>query len=229
MRRLPRRSPDRAVADQPSSVRRRATRGGSVGAAFAVAMAVVVLAGCGLTSKRGVELGQLRELARRVEGGGAECPMSLPARHLRPSTVDPDAPVVPQRTGGPGSDAVIGDGLPSGDDVRITCRYAVGDATVTVEVVGVTRGHAISGFADALKKRGDGGVVLTFIDVNASLPVGRASSLPGEPPAAFARVAAATGDVALVLSVGRTAPDAALPSRAEVERNAEAIAAALAD
>jgi hypothetical protein len=207
--------------------RRRAARGGSV--VLSVLLALAAVAGCGLASKRGVELGQLRDLARRVEGGGAECPMSLPERHLRPSTVDRDAPVVPLRTGGHGSDAAIGEGLPGDDDVRITCRYAIGDATVTVEVVGVTKGHAITAFADDLKQRGDGGSVLTFIDVNANLPVGRASTLPGEPPAAFARVAAATGDVALVLSVGRAEPDAALPTKAEVERNAEAIAAALAD
>jgi len=221
------RSGDRVVDHRATSLRRTAGRGGPI--CLTVGLALLLVAGCGLTSKRGVELAQLRDLARRVVGGGAECPLSLPERELRPSTVDREAAVVPLRTGGPGADGVIGDGLPGGDDVRITCRFAAADTAVTVEVVGVTKGHAISGFADDLKKRGDGGTVLTFIDVHANLPVGRASALPGEPPAAFARVAAATGDIALVLSVDRIEPDASLPSEAEVVRRAGSIAAALAD
>lgn len=200
-----------------------------VGVVVIVAMLVALGAGCGLESKRGVELGHLRDLARRIEGGGAECPLAIPTRLLRPSTVDPETPVVPLRVGGPGADGVIGDGLPSDESVTITCRYRADDVSVTLAVAGVSEGHAIAVFGDRLAKRGDGATVLPFIDVNAELPVGRARALPGKPPAAFARVAAATGDIALVLSVDRLDAAASLPSVDEVERAAAEIAATLAD
>lgn len=195
----------------------------------ALGVIVGVLAGCGLATQRGVELGQLRDLARRVEGGGAECPLAVPARLLRPSTVDRDEPVVALRVGGPGADGAVGKGLSSDDDVRITCRFTTGDAAITLDIVGVTRGHAIGAFTEQLKKRGDSADVVSFVDVNATLPIGRSSPLPGEPPAAFARVAAAQGDIALVLSVEGTTDTAKLPPVGEVEERASAIALDLAD
>ncbi|HET8929349.1 MAG TPA: hypothetical protein VFN21_01705 [Acidimicrobiales bacterium] len=194
-----------------------------------MALLVALGAGCGLENKRGVELGHLRDLARRVEGGGAECPLAIPARLLRPSTVDPETPVEPLRVGVPGAVGVVGDGLPTDESVTVTCRYRADDVSVTLAVAGVSEGHAIAVFGDRLAKRGDGATVLPFIDVNGELPVGRASALPGEPPAAFTRVSAATGDIALVLSVDRLDADARIPAVGEIERNAVDIAATLAD
>lgn len=194
-----------------------------------VVTTAVVLAGCGLESRRGVELGHLRDLARRVEGGGAGCPLSIPRGLLRPATVEADTPIVPLRDDGPGSVGTIGDGLPTPESVRIVCRHQIGGLAVTLDVVGVTEGHAIAVLADRLADRGDGATVLTFIDVNGELPVGRARGLPGTPPAAFARVAAATGDIAIVLDVDRLDEGVRLPSVAQVEQDAVTIAAALAD
>ncbi len=195
----------------------------------AVLTAVLVVAACGLEAKRGVEIGHLRDLAERVQGGGAECPLAIAPEHLRFSTVDDDTPIVPLRLGGPGSMGVIGDGLPTDDSVRITCRYRVADLAVTVDVAAVTEGNAIAVFSDRLGRRGEGAVVLPFIDEHERLAVGRAAVLPGDPPGAFARVQAATGDVAVVLSVDRLDEKATLPDADEVRSDAVAIAARLAD
>jgi hypothetical protein len=217
----------------PGCVARSGHRAGRVtrGAGL-LATAVLVVAscvGCGFENKRGVEPAHLRDLARRVEGGGAECPLSIPSKLLRPSTVARDTPVVPLRTDGPGSDGVVGKGLPTRDSATISCRYQADDVAVTLTVAAVPQGHAIAVFADRLAERGDTPTVLTFIDVNGDLPVGRSRALPGRPPAAFARGAAATGDIALVLGVDRIEPVAELPPVAEFEADATAIAGALAD
>lgn len=201
-----------------------------VAAPLAIAFVMIIVAGCGVQARRGVEIGHLRDLARRVEGGGAECPLAIRPDMLRPATVDDDAEIIPLRTEDrPGSEGFVGEGLPTKDSVRIICRFETGGLAVTLDVVGVTKGHAIGVLADQMSKRGDAATVLTFIDVNGDLAVGRARGLPGAPPAAFARVAAATGDIALVLSVDRIDPKAQLPKVSDVERDAESIAAALSD
>lgn len=188
---------------------------------------VATLAACGVTQGNGIELGHLRDLARRVEGGGAECPLALADSLIRPSTVDPESPVTPRREGGPAADGVIGKGLPTHNSVKITCRYDVGGLAVTLVVVGVEKGRAIASFGDVLSKRATTSAVLTFIDANATLPVGGFGSLPGTTPGAFTRVHAASGDVALVVIVERPQGDTPLPGDAEVGRMAVAIARSL--
>lgn len=197
--------------------------------AVACVLAVLATVGCGAADSRGVELGHLRGLARRVEGGGVECPLSIPDRVLRPSTVDADEPIVPYRTGGPGAMGTVGRTGATKGHVRITCRYRMGDVVVTVDVAGVPKGHAVGEFTDRLSRRADRATVLTFVDVNAGLPVGQVRALPGEPPAAFARVGAASGDVAVIYSVEPLEKGATLPDHAEVDQTALAIARSLAN
>lgn len=195
-----------------------------------VMLAVVTLAACGVADNRGVELGHLRDLARRVEGGGVECPLAIPPVDIRPPGVEPDAPIVPLRHGGPGSEGTIGgDDLPTGNSVRIMCRWSVQDRAVTLVVVGVDRGHAAATFLPELETRGDAGEVASFLDVNARLPVGRAASLPGDPPAAFSRVQAARGDVALVVTVDGDEQAVALPDGKAMRKRAVALARVLGD
>ncbi len=202
-------------------------RGIRVGAVLA---AVVLLGACGITDNRGVELGHLRDLARRVEGGGVECPLAVPASAIRPTGVEPDAPIVPLRNDLPGSEGTIGgDDLPTDDSVRIMCRWSVQGHAVTLVVVGVDRGRAIASFAPEWEARDTTGEVSAFLNVNARLPVGEAAVLPGEPPAAFTRVRASHGDVALILSVDTVADDAPAPDADGVDEHAVAIARALAD
>ena len=208
------------------SIRSRRIRGSVVATVMLVA---ALVAGCGAGRKSGLELDQLRSLAKRVEGGGVECPLAISDSLLRPSTVDADTPVLPLRIGGSGSDGVIDKGLRTRGAVEVTCRYSIGANSVTLVVAGVRQGHAITEFADRISKRGDGATALTFIDVNGDLPVGRAASLPGKPPAAFTRLKAASGDVALVLSIDRLKAGAQLPTSTEVDRKARAIARALVD
>lgn len=192
-------------------------------------LAVVVLLGaCGVADNRGVELGHLRDLARRVEGGGVECPLAIPHAALRPAGVDADAPVLPLRQGGPGSDGVIGgDDLPGEDSVKIMCRWSIQDRAVILEVIGVKGEHAIASFD--LAERGDTADVLDFLEVNARLPLGEAIVLPGDPPAAFSRVRASHGDVALVLTVDAETDRVTLPDDDQLEQMAVGIAHALAD
>lgn len=212
--------------------RRRSVRPRWLPGAVATATCVVLLVtSCGVTDSRGVELGHLRDLARRVEGGGVECPLAIPPGDIRPPGAAADAAIVPLRDEEtPGSDGTIGgDDLPTEDSVRIMCRWSVEGRAVTLVVVGVNRGHALASFATELVDRGDQTVVLPFIDVNARLPVGRAAVLPGEPPGAFTRVRASSGDVALTLTVDALLPGVTLPDPAELESRALGIGRSLAD
>lgn len=201
-----------------------APRRGRFGLVAVCVLAMIVVVGCGAADTRGVELGHLRGLARRVEGGGVECPLSIPDDLLRPSTVPADEPVVPFRTDGPGSKGTLGTEGATKGRVRITCRYRMGNVVVTVDVAGVPKGHAIGEFADRLSSRTDRAGVFTFVDVNADLPVGKVRTLPGTSPAAFARVSAASGDVAVIYSVDPLEKGAVLPDSAEVDKTTLAIA-----
>ncbi len=201
----------------------------AAGPLLVATVVATLLAGCGATADRGIELGQLRDLARRVDTGGAECPLTLPASALRPSTVARNATILPFRSGTAASQGVVGDGLPTSDSVRITCRYAVDDLRVDLVVLGVPHGHALAGFADQLTARAGRATALTFIDANAGLGVGKARALPGNPPGAFARVAAAKGDVGLLVSAQARRPGARVPTPAAVAKMAQRIATALAD
>lgn len=206
------------------AVRRRVTSWSAVAVA---ALVVTVGSGCGVGGDRGVEFGHLRDLARRVEGGGAECPLDIPESAIRPATVAHDAPILPLRGDGPAAQGFVGTEGPTDGVVRISCRYRVEKLSVRIALVGVPKGHAIADFGDRLTRRASGATVLTFIDVNGELPVGRARSLPGTPPAAFTRVKAAKGDVALVLSIDRLDTSAELPDDADVRRKAVEVAASL--
>lgn len=190
---------------------------------------VTTTTACGVGGNRGVEVGHLRDLARRVDGGGTECPLAIPATLLRPSTVAEDAPILPLRDDAPASNGFVGSEAPRDGHVKIVCRYAIGGLAVRVAVVGVPSGPAVAEFADELAERGDAAVVLTFIDRTAQLPIGTARALPAGPPAAFTRVRAATGDVALLLEVDRSGADSRLPTIADVRSDAVAIARSLAN
>lgn len=196
-------------------------------AASVVSVLVMVSLGCSSRSHEGVEIGELVTLAKRVDGGGAECPLSISDRLLRPSTVDPATPVLPLRTGGPGSDGTIVKVGSSVRSVRIRCRYAIGGVAVTVVVAGATSGPAIGVLGDELTRRGDTPTVLRFIGQNKALAFGAARSLPGSPPGAFTRTPAATGDVALIVEADRLQPAAHLPDDAEIRDQAIGIARAL--
>lgn len=209
----------------------RGVGGAGRGALVGVILAVVVVANaCGLPDSRGVELGHLRGLAERVEGGGVECPLAIPRADIRPPGVAADAAIVPARENGPGSDAKIGgETLPTADSVWIMCRWLVEDREVTLVVVGVNEGHAAASLAPDLDARGDAADTLTFLTVNAELPVGRAAPLTGDPPGVFTRVQASHGDVALVLTVDAAGDDVTLPRPGELEPDALAIADTLAN
>ncbi len=194
-----------------------------------VLVAVALCAGCGFSSHRGVELGSLRESARRIEGGGVECPLAIDATLLRPATVPADAPVLPYRTNGDSSHASIGSGLPTPDSVKIACAYAIGGLRVELAVIGVTKGHAAAAFVGMFTHLAGKPDALAFIDANAQAPIDDPRTVPGKNPGAFVRVEAANGDVGLVIVVSRVDTGTKLPSTRQVADQARRIAHALAD
>ena len=174
-------------------------------------------------------------LARRVQGGGVECPISISPSLLRPSTVPDDATILPFRIDGSGAMGVVGHEapdvtLPDANSVQITCRYKVDALRVDVVILGVPRGHAIAGLLQTFRRvSGLPSSELTpFFDANAQLPVGRARAVPGKGRAAFTRVAASKGDVGLVVAVSTTDPKVALPGGDEVAATTVKFARALA-
>jgi hypothetical protein len=206
--------------------------------ALAPALAALLLASSACAaSQSGLSVGDLRTIARRVDGGGAECPLSIPAAVLRPSTVSASVPVRPDisnpshaSVGTIGSD-VPGSGLARDDGVLLVCRYLAGPVRVTVRVVGVGKGQAsahLFGTMLALGKmsRSQGAA---FLDTVVHLPHGAAAPLPPRAHAAFAVVAGDRSNVALLLSVSSTtgAPTP-LPSSQDLVAPAAAIARLLA-
>lgn len=197
---------------------------------------LVACAACA-SSSSGLSAGDLRTIARRVEGGGSECPLSIPTAVLRPGTVAPDVAVRPDisnpshaSVGTLGSSSP-GSSLAKDDGVLLVCRYLAGSVRVTVRVVGVGKGQAsahLFGTILALGKlsRAQGA---TFLDTAVHLPNGAAAPLPGHANAAFAAVAGDRSSVALVLSVsdvnGAKTP---LPTSADLVAPAAAIARLLA-
>jgi hypothetical protein len=189
------------------------------------------------SSSSGLAVGDLRTIARRVEGGGSECPLSIPSAVLRPGTVARTVPVRPDTSnpshasvGTLGSSAP-GSSLAKDDGVLLVCRYVAGSVRVTVRVVGVGKGQAsahLFGTILALGKlsRAQGA---TFLDTAVHLSNGAAAPLPGRAHAAFAAVAGDRSNVALLLSVsdvnGAKTP---LPTSADLVAPAAAIAHLLA-
>ena len=201
-----------------------------------VLVAILVLAGCGAAPRRGVELGNLRTLARRVEGGGVECPISIAPSLLRPSTVPSDSTILPFRIDGSGAVGVVGQEapdvtLPDADSVQITCRYKIDALRVDVVILGVPRGNAISGLLPTFRRVSGLSVsqLTPFLYTNAQLPVGRSGTVPGKGRAAYSRVSAARGDVGLVFAVATTDERVALPDDDEVAATARKVARALAN
>ncbi len=189
-----------------------------------VALVVSLLNGCGTPTKHGMELAKLRDVAQRVEGGGVECPLAIPNALLRPEKVADDAPVLPFRSDGVSAQGVIGEGLPTKDSVRIWCTYAIAGQRVDLVVLGVPKGHALAGLLSALKFVTDPVGALTFISANSDAPVGDARVIPAKNPAAFVRVAASSGDLALMLWVTRIDAKAPLPTSDAVADQAAKIA-----
>ena len=189
------------------------------------------------SSSSGLSVGDLRTIARRVQGGGAECPLSIPAALLRPSTVPPVLPVRPD-TSNPSHAAVgtlgsdrPGSSLARHDGVLLVCRYLAGRVRVTVRVAGVGKGHAAAqlfGTAMALGKLHPAQGA-TFLDTVVHLQDGTAAPLPGNAHAAFAAVAGDRSSVALLLSVSvANGAGTRLPTSADLVAPAAAIAHLLA-
>ena len=172
-----------------------------------------------------------------MQGGGSECPLSIPSAVLRPGTVARTVPVRPDISNpshasvGTLGSSLPGSSLAKDDGVLLVCRYLAGPVRVTVRVVGVAKGQAsahLFGTILALGKlsRAQGA---TFLDTAVHLPNGAAAPLPGQAHAAFAAVAGDRSNVALVLSVsavnGAKVP---LPTSADLVAPAAAIAHLLA-
>ncbi len=212
------------------------SRGRSAGALVVAALALLV--GCGTTNQTGIRLGDLRTAARRVEGGGVECPLSISPALLRPSAVAADAVVLPDRSGGHGSVGTIGgstspgsgSGSGSGDeDVRITCAFRVGTMRVDLAVAGVAKGQAVTGLLSTMAH--DAAVptakLIPFAARTADLRDGQAMVVPGRGSVAYAKLDAATGDVGLALAVSSLDGKTPLPDDNEITHMARTLAQSL--
>lgn len=200
-----------------------------------VTFALVVAVGCGTTDQTGTRLGDLRTAARRVEGGGVECPIAFPPALLRPSSVERDAVVLPDRSDGHGSIGTIVDEHDATEDARvgdvtIVCTYKVGTLRVDIAIAGVSKGQAVSGMLPAIAH--DAAVpvatLLPFAASSAELQPGQSMIVPGRGKVAFAKVESATGDVGLALAISSLDGKTPLPDDHEIEAMAAALAASLA-
>lgn len=214
-------------------------RAGSAVALVTAALALLV--GCGTASQTGIRLGDLRTAARRVEGGGVECPLSISPALLRPSAVAVDAVVLPDRTGGYGADGTIGtssgqgqgQGQGSGpggpDDVLITCAFRVGTVRIDLAIAGVTKGQAVTGLLHAIARQAavPAATLIPFAARTADLHDGQAMVVPGRGAVAYAKVESASGDVGLVLAVSSRDGKTPLPDDAELTRMARRLAQTL--
>ena len=98
-------------------------------------------------------------------------------------------------------------------------------------ILGVPSRHAIAGLQQTFRRVSGltAAELAPYFDANAQLPVGRAIAVPGKGRAAFTRVAAARGDVGLVVAVSTTDPKVAVPDAAELSATTVKIARAIAD
>lgn len=154
----------------------------------------------------GTSLGELRTAAKRVVGGGAECPLTIDvAAALRPQgftgVVQPD-----QANRAHAAAAEIGDDDPDSPlaevhGVRVVCRFIAGPQRIALVVVGVEKGHALSAALDEVALLG--GITkpdaAAFVNLMVDRRAGEARAVPGPGLAAVAHVATADSSSQVIL------------------------------
>lgn len=185
---------------------RRSTFGRRPAGAVALFTLVALVSAACAGNPGGTSIGELRTVAKRVVGGGAECPLAIDvAAALRPhgftGVVQPD-----QTNRAHASDAVIGADSPDSplaevQGVRVTCRFLAGPQRVTLVVVGVEKGHALSSLLGEVALFGGATKVdaAAFVNLMVDRRAGEARAVPGPGLAAAAPVATSDSSSQAVL------------------------------
>lgn len=202
---------------------------------LALVVSVVVLGSCVAEPTRQFQIGDLTNAARRVDGGGAECPLRFDREILRPPGVSAASIISPLRIDGSAARGTIGEDRPETDlgrrgGVQVDCWFRVTTLRVDVSVVAVRDGRAVAQLATRLEQHAgvSSAEIATFISASVDLAPGTAEAVPGGGAVAFARVASGDSDMGLLVAYqaidGRGTP----PAGAAVARIATSLAADLA-
>lgn len=211
-----------------------------IASASALALLLVSCA----SPKGGTSLGELRGVARRVKGGGAECPLALDVSRAMHAIGFDGVVVADQRNPAHASDGLIGaddtgSELASVGGVRVSCRFLFAGQRLTVVVVGVDRGHALSTALGDLRQLGgvSDAEAAAFVNLMVDRRAADPQMLGSAHLAAVAKVATSDGsDQAVIVAVSPPptsggAPAAPLDASAVVsgDEHLRSLTAALAE
>ena len=201
-----------------------------------VFLALVALGACSAGHSGGLDIGDLKTYASRVNGGGIECPLRFDSALLRPAAAPRNAIIAPMRVDGFGSMGTIGSehpGTPLAQrkGVQIDCWFQIGTTRVDLELVGVQNGKALGQLAAQLQKLSQAtpAQLLTFIDVNAKMGPGQAQVMPGSGVVAYAPVKGSGADIGLLVGYSPLAAGAVVPKQSELKSITLRVASSLAN
>lgn len=185
-----------------------------------VAMTLVALAACSAGHSGGLDMGDLKTYASRVNGGGIECPLRFDRGLLRPVAAPRNAVVAPMRLDGFGSMGTIGSEHPGTplaqrEGIQIDCWFQIDSTRVDLSLVGVRNGKALGELAPQLQKLSHAtpAQLLTFIDVNAKVGPGQVRVMPGSGAVAYTPIKGSGADIGLLVGYSPLAAGVAVPKQ----------------
>lgn len=181
-------------------------------------------------------MGDLNTYARRVNGGGIECPLRFDSGLLRPAATPRNAIIAPLRLDGFGSMGTIGSehpGTPLAQrkGIQIDCWFQIDTTRVDLSLVGVRNGKALGQLAAPLQKLSQAtpAQLLTFIDVNAKMGPGHVQVMPGSGAVAYSPIKGSGADIGLLVGYSPLAAGAVVPKQSELRSITLRVASALAN
>lgn len=203
-------------------------------AALAI-LACALASACVAEPTRQLSAKDLENVAMRVRGGGAECPLRFDREHLRPREVSPDSIISPLRVAGHAAMGTIGKDKPESslgrrEGVQVDCWFRLANMRIDVSVVAVRDGKALAQLATRLEQHAKAtpADMATFISAYADLAAGTAQAVPGKGSVAFARVSSGDSDMGLLVAYNKIDGKGSPPANDEVARHAQQIAVDLA-
>lgn len=207
-----------------------------VGAVLCALVISFALVSCGADAGSGIEIGDITTTAKRVNGGGAGCPLRFDTEILRPSSVPASSIISPLRVASNASMGTIGSEHPGTPlaarrGVEIDCWFKVRTLRIDVSLVGVAKGTALLQLATRLQQlsHSTNADLLAFLDANGDLHAGDARVVPGKGSVAYASVAATKGNVGLLVAYSPIDGRGTLPDADELRSTTRRLASALAN
>ncbi len=205
------------------------------GRSGALALVMAVALACVPGAARGLDFGDVSTVAKRVVGGGAECPLRFDRDLLMPSGASSDSIIVPLRVAGNASRGTIGADKPESSlgkrrGIQVDCWFRIGTLQVDVALVAVREGKALAQLATRLEQHSEStpAEIATFISVNAQLQPNDAVAVPGKGSVAFTQVSSVDCDLGLLVAYHPIDGKGTPPDARELERISSALARDLA-